>query len=83
MAQQGDLQMLSSTTCGLCTHARIWLQQHEVRFDECFIERHAPCKQRFDALQAPGTPIILVRGQPQLGFDPRRVLLALEQASPG
>jgi glutaredoxin len=77
-ASAGDIQMLSSTTCGICTRARRWFQDNEVRFDECFIDRNAACAARFEALRAPGTPVILVRGQPQLGFDPQRILLALK-----
>lgn len=77
-AAPGDIQMISSTTCGICTAARRWFGQHDVPFDECFIERDAACAARFEALLAPGTPVIVVRGQPQLGFDPQRLLLALK-----
>jgi glutaredoxin len=79
-AAPGDIQMLSSTTCGICTRARLWFQQHEVRFDECFIEKDAACAARFEALRAPGTPVIIVRGQAQLGFDPQRLLLRLKSS---
>ncbi|MBL8331407.1 MAG: hypothetical protein JNJ71_21405 [Rubrivivax sp.] len=76
-AAPGDIQMISSTTCGICTRARLFFKQHEVRFDECFIEQDAACAQRFEQLRAPGTPVIVVRGQPQLGFDPQRILRGL------
>lgn len=77
-ARAGDIQMLSSTTCGICTVARQWFQQHAVHVDECFIEKDSACAARFAALRAPGTPVIVVRGRPQLGFDPQRVLQALQ-----
>lgn len=77
-ARAGDIQMLSSTTCGICTVARQWFQQHAVRFDECFIEKDGACAARFEAMRAPGTPVIVVKGQPQLGFDPQRVLRGLQ-----
>lgn len=77
-AGPGDIQMLSSTTCGICTVARRWFREHEVRFDECFIETDAACAARFEAMRAPGTPVIVVRGRPQLGFDPQRLLRALQ-----
>lgn len=80
LAGPGDLLMLSSDTCGICTAARGWFQQHGVAFEECFIERDAACKARFDALRAPGTPVILVRGQPELGFSPSRLRARLEGA---
>jgi glutaredoxin len=79
-AAPGDIQMLSSTTCAICTQARQFFQQHAVRFDECFIERDSACAARFEQLQAPGTPVIVVRGQPQLGFRPQRVLDGLRRS---
>jgi hypothetical protein len=39
--------------------------------------RDAQCAERLRTLQAPGTPVILVPGKPQLGFDPERLLEAL------
>ncbi len=77
LARPGDIQMLSSTTCAFCTVARQWLQQHGVAFSECFIEKDAACAARFEAVLAPGTPVLLVRGQAQTGFDARRVLKSL------
>lgn len=80
LAQPGDLLMLSSDTCSICSLARTWFQQHGVNFDECSIERDADCRSRFEALRAPGTPVILVRGQPELGFSPERLRARLEGA---
>lgn len=81
LAQRGDIQLLSSTTCGYCTQARAWLQARQVPFDECFIEQDTACRERFDALRAPGTPVVLVKGQAQTGFSPERVLQALKARS--
>lgn len=69
----GDLVMISSDTCPVCVAARRWFAAHGVTFQECSIERDAACRARFDELRAPGTPVILVRGQPELGFDPVRL----------
>jgi glutaredoxin len=77
LAQPGDIRMLSSRTCAYCTVARQWMQQHGVRFSECFIETDKDCAALFEAARAPGTPVLVVRGQAQLGFDARRVLDAL------
>jgi glutaredoxin len=82
LARPGDIQMLSSTTCAYCLVARRWMQQHEVAFKECFIETDASCAARFEALRAPGTPVLLVRGQAQTGFDAQQVLEALSRGAP-
>jgi glutaredoxin len=79
-AQPGDIVMLSSTTCGICTQARRWFEAEQVPFEECFIERNTACAERFARLMAPGTPVIIVRGQAQLGFDPQRIAAALAAA---
>jgi len=76
-ARPGDLQLLSSQTCSYCDRARAWLTRHGIPFNECFIERDAACRQRFEATGARGTPTVLVRDQVQLGFDPQRVAAAL------
>ena len=76
-AAPGDIRMLSSTTCGICTAARLWFQRHEVAFEECFIDKDAACAAQFESLRMPGTPVILVRGRPVLGFDPQRLRDAL------
>jgi glutaredoxin len=77
-AAPGDIRMLSSDTCALCVVARGWLNEHEVPFTECSIERDAACLQLFEATRSPGTPVMLVRGQPQVGFSPQRVLQGLQ-----
>lgn len=51
-----------------------------VSFSECFIEQDADCAARYRALMAPGTPVLLVRGQAQIGFDPKQVLHRLQAA---
>ena len=78
LAMPGDIQMFSSTTCVYCTAARRWLQDQQVPFSECFIERDATCAARYQALGARGTPTLQVRGQVQLGFSPQRVLDGLQ-----
>jgi glutaredoxin len=72
-AAPGDIRMLSSTTCGVCTQARQWFEAHRVPFSECFIERDAACRNEMQALGAAGTPVIVVRGQPVLGFSPATI----------
>jgi hypothetical protein len=72
-AKPGDIRMLSSTTCSICTSARLWFTEHRVPFSECFIERDAACASEFAATRSAGTPVLLVRGVPQVGFSPQRL----------
>lgn len=83
LARPGEIHMIASDSCGYCMLARQWFQQHEVAFTECSIERDPACRQSFDALGAPGTPVIVVRGQPMLGFDAERVRRRLAAAPEG
>lgn len=78
-ARAGDIRMLVSDNCVACRRAARWLQDHRVAFDSCSIERDAACRADFEALGAAGTPVILVRGEPQLGFNPERLLAALHR----
>jgi glutaredoxin len=79
LAQPGDIRMLSSVTCSVCASARAWFDQHKVAYTECQIERDAACRQTFDATGSPGTPVMLVRGQIQIGFDPTQIQDALKK----
>ena len=79
-ARPGDIQMLSSDSCSICVVARQWFGQHGVAFSECSIERDPACRQAFDRSLAPGTPVVLVRGQMQVGFSAERVAEGLQVA---
>lgn len=80
LAGPGDIDMVSSDTCFFCKRALAWLEARRIPYGVCSIERDPACAERYRALGEPGTPVILVRGQPQLGFSPERVLLALDQS---
>ena len=77
-ARSGDIVMVSSIVCPYCKQAREWFTEHKVTFSECFIETEAACAAAYNALQAPGTPVLVVRGRRQVGFDARRVAAALD-----
>ena len=77
LAAPGDIEMIASDTCIYCHKARIWFNAHDVPFTECSIERDTACAARFNAHMAPGTPLMFVRGKPQVGFSPRRIADAL------
>jgi glutaredoxin len=78
-AKPGDIAMISSLTCLYCAAAREWFTEYRVPFAECFIESDAACDAKFNTLLSPGTPVLLVRGQRQVGFDAQRVAKALQQ----
>lgn len=78
LAAPGDLRMLSSDSCGICAVARQWFTAHGVAYSECSIERDADCRAAFEQLRAPGTPVFLVRGQVELGFNPARLRARFE-----
>jgi glutaredoxin len=77
LAKPGDIVMLSSETCRYCKSANRFMTERRIPFSECFIERDAACAERYRAHKSPGTPVLLVRGQPQLGFDAAAVAQAL------
>ena len=77
LARPGDIQMIASDTCVYCAQARTWFAAHDVPFSECSLEHDEACAARFSALMSPGTPVLLVRGQRQVGFSPQRVAQAL------
>jgi glutaredoxin len=79
LARPGDMRALSSRSCAFCTAARQWMRRHGVGFTECFIEADEACAAQFEAARAPGTPLLLARGQVQVGFDAQRVLDSLGQ----
>ncbi|MBK6471005.1 MAG: hypothetical protein IPF94_09765 [Betaproteobacteria bacterium] len=81
LAGPGDIHMISSDACSICVVARRWFGAHGVAYSECSIEHDAACRADFEARRAPGTPVLLVRGLPQLGFSPERLRAALEKGS--
>lgn len=76
-ARPGDIAMIGSVDCVYCAAARDWFAAHRVPYTECQIERDPVCAAAYQALSAPGTPLMLVRGKRLLGFDPRAVADAL------
>lgn len=77
-AGPGDIRMLSSDSCGICAAARTWFDQQGVAYSECSIERDAACRAAFEASRSPGTPVLLVRRQTLVGFNPERLHAALQ-----
>ena len=78
-ARPGDIHMIASVTCVYCAAARAWFVDNRVPFTECEIERDAVCAAKYNALMAPGTPVMLVRGQRLLGFNAKAIADALDK----
>jgi len=79
LAAPGDIRMISSENCAICQIAHNWLVEHDVPFQECFIERDSDCLATHQASGAVGTPLFLVRGQMQMGFSAEAMQLALQK----
>ena len=82
LAKPGDIHMIASVTCVYCASARAWFNANHVPFSECEIERDAQCAAVYNALMAPGTPVLVVRGQRLLGFNAQAVADALQASKP-
>ena len=72
-AKPGDIHMIASVTCVYCAVARAWFTENRVPFTECLIERDADCAAKYNALMAPGTPVMLVRGKRLRGFSAQAI----------
>lgn len=79
LAGPGDILMIASDTCPYCDAARHFMKEAGVSFTECSIERDAQCLQKFQGSLMQGTPVVVVRGQMQQGFNAQRVLDRLAQ----
>ena len=75
----GDIEMYSATTCGICKSAKRWFGAHDIPLQSCEIDRDGDCRKRFYALKGKGTPLFVIRGERQVGFDRERIAQALER----
>lgn len=73
-----EVVMYTTSTCPYCAQARQWLQANRVPFVECNIEHSARCLGEFERQGAPGVPLMQVRSQRRIGFDPEWLVLALQ-----
>lgn len=77
----GDIRMIASVGCVYCRAARAWFVDNRLPFSECLIENDADCASLYQALRSPGTPVLVVRGRPIVGFHPQAVVDALAEPS--
>ena len=76
-AKPGDIFMIASVSCVYCAAARAWFDANQVPFTECLIERDSRCAAHYNALLAPGTPVLVVKGRRLVGFSAQAVADAL------
>lgn len=69
-AATADITLYTTSTCPYCAKARAWLTQHGIPWRECNVETDTTCMARYEAQGAPGVPLVHVKGQWHLGFDP-------------
>ena len=64
--------------CGYCKQARRFLDQKGIAYNEFDIEKDAEARKAYEALGGRGIPLIDVNGTLIRGFEPDRILAALE-----
>lgn len=69
--------MLSASWCGYCAAARNLFVKEGIAYCEYDIEQSATGAARHRALGVRGVPVILIRGDMLLGFEPARVLASV------
>ena len=84
--KKSDVVLYSATWCGACTTARRWLTNKGIPFQERDVEKDPKArtdmaqraqKAGVSPSQLQGVPVIWVKGQIMMGFDPNAVLRAL------
>ena len=74
-----DIVVYTTDTCPYCAQARAWLNGQGLPWRECNVEHSEQCRADYESRGAPGVPMLKVRGQWQLGFDPAWLLDTLKQ----
>jgi len=77
-----DIVMYTTDTCPYCAKAREWLTEQKVPWRDCNVDHEAQCRTDYEAKGSPGVPLMKVRGQWQLGFDPDWLVQTLQSTEP-
>jgi glutaredoxin len=77
-----DIVVYGTDTCPYCAQARQWLTTQGLPWRDCNVEHDAQCRAEYEAKGAPGVPMLKVREQWQLGFDPRWLVEAIKNRQP-
>lgn len=79
VAKDSSVTLYGTSTCGYCKQAREYLRSHGISFKDYDIENSEEAKNKFQALNGQGVPLILV-GKTRLdGFDRDELHTALVQ----
>ena len=76
-AKPGDIMMFGATDCVYCARAARWFDWHGIAYARCEIDRDAVCAAAFRDRGGIGTPLMVVRGRAQSGWDPQAIADAL------
>lgn len=68
-ARRSHVIMYATQWCGVCKKARRYFKANNIPFTEYDIDNDAGARQRFDALNGKGVPVILVGKQRMNGFS--------------
>lgn len=69
--------LLATAWCGYCAKMRKYLAAEGIAYVELDVETSAEGQARYEALESPGVPVILVGSEIIYGYDPDGVSAAL------
>ncbi len=68
-ARRGKVVMYATQWCGVCKQARRYFNDNNIPFTEYDIDNDPKARQRFDALNGKGVPVIVVGKRRMNGFS--------------
>jgi len=77
-----DIVIYTTDTCPYCVKARQWLTTQGLPWRDCNVEHDAQCRAEYEAKGAPGVPMLKVRDQWRLGFDPAWLVETIKNRPP-
>lgn len=69
--------MLSASWCGYCRRARAWLTEAAIEYCEYDVETNPVGRAQFAALRHKVVPVLKIRGDTLVGFNPTEISQAL------
>lgn len=78
----GKVILYATEWCGYCAKTRQFMDRANIPYVEYDIEKSSEGKRQYDALGARGVPVLLVKGEVVVGYDPRRIVAILDRPDP-
>jgi len=75
---QARVTLYSTDWCGYCKQAKRFLDQKGIPFKEFDIEKDTEARKAYEALGGRGIPLLDVNGTLIRGFEPEKILAALQ-----